>query len=107
MDIQIVFKHVGNAPILRQTKYSYRLNLERNQPFVELINYLDHLLWPEPHQKQPLYLYINSIFIPAMDEQLVNLYKVIHYFAYYIFTNKCFAIDGTLYIHYSLVPAWR
>lgn len=77
MDIQIVFKPVGNTPILRQNKYSYRLNLERNQPFVELINYLDHLLWPDPHQKQPLYLYINSVFIPAMDEQLVNLYKVI------------------------------
>jgi hypothetical protein len=76
MDIQIIFKPVGSAPILRQTRYTYHLNPEHNQPFVEIVDFLDGLLWPDPHPKCPLYLYIQSIFTPAMDEQLINLFKV-------------------------------
>ncbi len=94
MEAQIVFKPVGHAPILRQSRYTYTIHKERDQPFVELVDFLDRLLWPDPHPKQPLYLYIQSMFIPAMDEQLLNLFK-------------CFSIDGVLYIHYSLTPAWR
>ena len=79
---------MGNAPILRQTKF--RLPLAR--AWHTVISFLRTQLSPDGGDG-PLHLYLNSAFCPSPDDSVANL-------------HRCFAIDGVLVVNYSLTPAW-
>lgn len=99
----VLFRPVGSAPLLKQTKFK----ISSSQRFQAIADFLYRQLLtgstPEPPSTDPrmtnkcgregIYLYINSSFAPAADEMVGNLFA-------------CFAVDSTLIVNYSLAPAW-
>lgn len=102
----VFFRPVGNAPLLKQNKFK----ISSNQMFQSITDFLRRQLRtattsprssPNPAptteesliEHQALYLYVNSSFAPAADEIIGNLFA-------------CFAVDNTLIINYSMMPAW-
>lgn len=53
--VRVIFKPVGNAPILRKNKYEFKLDIERNHPFKNVEAFLLDLLYPcksdQPNEK--------------------------------------------------------
>src|ERR1700722_12938470 len=64
------FKAVGSAPLLKQSKF----RVSKDQSFSALADFLRKQLKYTP--REPLFLYINSLFAPSMDETLSNLFDV-------------------------------
>ena len=87
--IKIHFVPVGNAPILRRTKF--QIGDEDNKQFAFLNTFLRKTL--KLGADQTLFLYINSAFVPSLDESLRDL-------------NDCFATRGELQVYYALQEAW-
>lgn len=98
--VVIFLRPVGNAPILKQAKFK----ISSSSHFQAVDDFLQRQIWGFPASptagqdtsappKAPLYLYVNSSFAPAPDEIIGNLFA-------------CFAVDSTLIINYSLIPAW-
>mmetsp|Transcript_21835 Transcript_21835/g.32698 ORF Transcript_21835/g.32698 Transcript_21835/m.32698 type:complete len:105 (-) Transcript_21835:242-556(-) len=88
--IKVHFMPVGNAPILRRTKFQIGVD-DDNKQFAFLGTFLRKTLKLGPDQT--LFLYINSAFVPSPDESLSDLYD-------------CFATRGELQVHYALQEAW-
>lgn len=94
--VKVHFVAVGNAPILKKSKFK----IDPNVKFGYVINSLRRTLSLDstssnnPAQPKPsLFLYCNAAFVPSPDERLGDL-------------NDCFSIRGELVIHYSLKEAW-
>lgn len=94
--VKVHFVAVGNAPILKKSKFK----IDPNVKFGYVINSLrrtlslDSTSSSNPAQSKPsLFLYCNAAFVPSLDERLGDL-------------NDCFSIRGELVIHYSLKEAW-
>jgi ubiquitin-like protein ATG12 len=96
--VKVHFVAVGNAPILKKSKFK----IDPNVKFGYVINSLRRTLSLDsttsssssPAQpKSSLFLYCNAAFVPSPDERLGDL-------------NDCFSIRGELVIHYSLKEAW-
>jgi ubiquitin-like protein ATG12 len=96
--VKVHFVAVGNAPILKKSKFK----IDPNVKFGYVIHSLRRTLSLDsttsssgsPTQPKPsLFLYCNAAFVPSPDERLGDL-------------NDCFSIRGELVIHYSLKEAW-
>lgn len=85
--IDILLKATGNAPIMKQKKWSV------SQDFLigRISEFVRRYLKLEPGEK--LFLYVNQTFAPAPDQVLKNLYN-------------CYGADGKLILHYCKSQAW-
>ena len=68
--VPIQFKAVGSAPILRQRVFK----VSASQKFETVVNFLRKKLDCKPNDS--VFLYINSVFAPGLDEGVGNLFRV-------------------------------
>jgi ubiquitin-like protein ATG12 len=68
--VPIHFKAVGSAPILRQKVFK----VSASQKFETVVNFLRKKLDCKPADS--VFLYVNSVFAPGLDEGVGNLYRV-------------------------------
>ncbi|KAI9669775.1 MAG: Ubiquitin-like protein [Trizodia sp. TS-e1964] len=85
--VNIRFKPVGSAPMLRTQVFK----ITATQRFETVVNFLRTKLKCKPSDS--VFLYVNSVFAPALDEVVGNLYR-------------CFKTDDQLIIAYSMTPAF-
>ncbi|XP_014615984.1 PREDICTED: autophagy protein 12-like isoform X2 [Polistes canadensis] len=85
--VDILLKATGNAPIMKQKKWS----VNQDYHIGKVSDFLKKYLKLEPSER--LFLYVNQTFAPAPDQTLKNLYD-------------CYGADGKLIIHYCKSPAW-
>lgn len=85
--IDILLKATGNAPIMKQKKWSVSQDycIGRISDFVRRYLKLD--------SNEKLFLYVNQTFAPAPDQVVKNLYD-------------CYGADGKLILHYCKSQAW-
>jgi len=104
------FKHTGDAPILRTTKFK----VPADAPFQTVTALLrkalglqaqDPLVCARPQHRVPTaalcshapkrrqFLYCNSAFAPPPDELVSDV-------------AECFHVEGVLVLNYCLTPAW-
>lgn len=81
------FQAVGSAPTLRQRVFK----ISSTQRFETVVNFLRKKLGME--QREVVFCYINSVFAPAMDEVVGNLWR-------------CFKTGDELVVAYAKVPAF-
>ena len=110
--VVVSFKHTGDAPILRTTKFKVpadapfqtvtallrkALGLQAQDPLVcarpphacpALLHYA-----PLTHSRHWQFLYCNSAFAPPPDELVSDV-------------AECFHVEGVLVLNYCLTPAW-
>ena len=68
--VPIQFKAVGSAPILRQKVFK----VSASQKFETVVNFLRKKLDCKPTDS--VFLYVNSVFAPGLDEGVGNLFRV-------------------------------
>ncbi|KAI8979486.1 ubiquitin-like autophagy protein Apg12-domain-containing protein [Mycotypha africana] len=83
----VVFKSIGNAPILKNNIFK----ISASYKFEFIIQFLRKQL--KYQGSDPLFLYINSAFSPSPDETIANI-------------HKCFNTNGHLIINYCTTAAW-
>ncbi|CAK9834367.1 Ubiquitin-like protein ATG12 [Anthophora retusa] len=85
--IDILLKATGNAPIMKQKKWSVSQDhcIGRISDFIRRYLKLD--------SSEKLFLYVNQTFAPAPDQIVKNLYD-------------CYGADGKLILHYCKSQAW-
>lgn len=66
----IRLKAVGSAPILQRDKYQ----ISAPQKFEQVVVFVRKLLKCKPQDS--VFLYVNSVFAPALDEVVGNLHRV-------------------------------
>jgi ubiquitin-like protein ATG12 len=93
--IKVHFVSVGNAPILRKSKFL----MSSSDEFRVATSFLRKLLKLDASTTStnktsmpPLFLYIHS-FVPSPDQRMGDL-------------MDCFGVRGELVVHYSLMEAW-
>lgn len=87
--VKVHFVAVGNAPILKKSKFK----LDADQQFAFVTSSLRRTLKLTDSAAPSLLLYCNAAFVPSPDERLGDL-------------CECFSVRGELVIHYSLKEAW-
>src|SRR5438046_391179 len=70
--VAVRFQAVGSAPILRQKVFK----VSASQKFETVVNFLRKKLECKPTDS--VFLYVNSVFAPGLDEGVGNLYRVSH-----------------------------
>nr|GAT50992.1 APG12-domain-containing protein [Mycena chlorophos] len=85
----IQLKSIGNAPILKQTRFT--ISAAGARPFNAIIPSLRTKLGYKA--QEPLFAYISNSFCPAPDENVGDLFK-------------SFGADGQLIVNYSTTVAW-
>lgn len=85
--IDILLKATGNAPIMKQKKWS--VSLEHTIGWIS--EFVRRYLKLDANER--LFLYVNQTFAPAPDQTVKNLYD-------------CYGADGKLILHYCKSPAW-
>ncbi|KAI9702888.1 MAG: Ubiquitin-like protein [Candelina mexicana] len=85
--VTVRFKAVGSAPILRTQVFK----ISASQRFETVVNFLRTRLKCKPTDS--VFLYVNSVFAPSLDEVVGNLFS-------------CFKSDDQLIIAYSMTPAF-
>ncbi|XP_034247477.1 autophagy protein 12-like [Thrips palmi] len=85
--IDILLKATGNAPIMKQKKWT----VEKDKKIGSIIEFIKKYLKLEPSES--LFLYVNQAFAPAPDQIVRNLYD-------------CYGSDGKLVLHYCKSQAW-
>jgi len=68
--VPVRFQAVGSAPILSQKVFK----VSASQKFETVVNFLRKKLQCKPTDS--VFLYVNSIFAPGLDEGVGNLYRV-------------------------------
>ncbi len=68
--VSVRFQAVGSAPILSQKVFK----VSASQKFETVVNFLRKKLQCKPTDS--VFLYVNSIFAPGLDEGVGNLYRV-------------------------------
>jgi ubiquitin-like protein ATG12 len=68
--VTVFFKAVGGAPVLD----NQRARISASQRFEKVVLYLRKQLKCKPTDN--LFLYVNSVFAPALDENVGNLFRV-------------------------------
>lgn len=66
----IRLKAVGSAPILPRQTYQ----ISSTQRFEQVVTFVRRLLKVKSHDS--VFLYVNSVFAPALDEVVGNLHRV-------------------------------
>lgn len=90
--IKVHFVAVGSAPMLKRSKFK----MNADDEFMVAISFLRKLLKLTADEEgtiSPLFIYVNSTFMPAPDERIGDLFD-------------CFAKTGELVLSYSLQEAW-
>ena len=85
--VVVHFRHAGNAPILKQSKFKLPADI-RFHVVTETLR--AHLRLAK---EDSLFLYCNSAFAPAPGLALGDI-------------AQCFHVDGTLVLNYCCTPAW-
>ncbi|GAB6026019.1 hypothetical protein CHUAL_011982 [Chamberlinius hualienensis] len=85
--VDILLKATGDAPIMKQRKWT----VELDRPVGSITVFMKKYLKMDPHES--LFLYINQAFAPSPDQLIRNLYE-------------CFGTDGKLVLHYCKSQAW-
>uniref|UniRef100_A0A7S4C2C5 Ubiquitin-like protein ATG12 n=1 Tax=Chrysotila carterae TaxID=13221 RepID=A0A7S4C2C5_CHRCT len=86
--VVVSFRHTGDAPVLRQSKFKLPAKLR----FHEVASLLRQHLQLQPTDS--LFLFCNSSFAPQLDQLLGDV-------------AACFHVDGgTLVLNYCTTPAW-
>ncbi|GAA5971605.1 hypothetical protein JCM8115_001027 [Rhodotorula mucilaginosa] len=85
--VVVRFKATGNAPIMKQNFYK----ITASNQFRTVTAFLRKELGWKP--SDPLFVYINSAFAPALDDTVANLYK-------------SFGTENHLLVNYSSTQAW-
>lgn len=84
--VPVRFQAVGSAPILRQKVFK----VSASQKFETVVNFLRKKLECKPTDS--VFLYVNSVFAPGLDEGVGNLYRVSHkewFKIHYALSNSC------------------
>jgi ubiquitin-like protein ATG12 len=89
--IKVHFVPVGNAPLLKKSKFLISSTDEFGIATVFLRKLLK-LTSDTTGRVAPLFLYIHS-FVPSADQRMGDL-------------MNCFGVRGELVVHYSLMEAW-
>ena len=76
-----------NTPILKQSKFK----ISGSENFEAIIDFLRKQL--RLNLNQPLFCYINAVFCPTQDQNIMDLFK-------------CFNINNELLVNYCLTDAW-
>ena len=92
--VKVHFVAVGNAPILKKSKFL----MNQDDEFGIAISFLRRLLKLSDSTENaasapPLFLYVNAAFVPSADQRMGDLLD-------------CFGVRGELVLHYSLMEAW-
>jgi len=85
--IEVLLKPVGDAPIMKQKKWS----VEANKSVAWIIAFVRKYL--KMNVGDSLFIFVNQCFAPSPDQTLGNLFE-------------CFASDGKLVLQYSTTQAW-
>jgi len=85
--IDILLNAAGNAPIMKQRKWTVDYMKDINW----VSKFISKYLKLEPEEK--LFLYVNQTFAPSPDQILKNLYD-------------CYGTQNKLTLHYSISQAW-
>ncbi|XP_076756808.1 autophagy-related 12 [Xylocopa sonorina] len=85
--IDILLKATGNAPIMKQKKWS----VSQDYCIGRISDFIRRYLKLDTNEK--LFLYVNQTFAPAPDQVVKNLYD-------------CYGADGKLILHYCKSQAW-
>ncbi|KAF2020796.1 APG12-domain-containing protein [Aaosphaeria arxii CBS 175.79] len=85
--VKIRLHPIGSAPHLKQRVF----NLSANQRFETIVKFLRRRLEAKDHES--VYCYIGSVFSPALDEGVGNLWN-------------CFKTNDELVVGYALSPAF-
>ncbi|OAD60683.1 Ubiquitin-like protein ATG12 [Eufriesea mexicana] len=85
--IDILLKATGNAPIMKQKKWS----VSQDYCIGRISDFIRRYLKLDANEK--LFLYVNQTFAPAPDQVVKNLYD-------------CYGADGKLILHYCKSQAW-
>ena len=85
--VVVRFQAVGSAPVLRQKV----CKVSASQKFETVVNFLRRRLDCKPTDS--VFLYVNSVFAPGLDEGVGNLFR-------------CFKTDDQLIVAYSMTPAF-
>lgn len=85
--VNVRFKAVGSAPTLRTQLYK----ISATQRFETVVKFLRTRL--RVQDTDSVFLYVNSVFAPSLDEIVGNLYS-------------CFKTDDQLIVAYSMTPAF-
>nr|AWV66633.1 autophagy-related protein 12 [Brachionus rotundiformis] len=87
LKIEINFKAVGNAPILKRRKFL----LERSKNIKFIVEWLKKYMKLEP--KDQIFLYVNQEFAPSPDADIGTIYD-------------CFKTGNSVIFYYCITPAW-
>ena len=91
--IKVHLVAVGNAPILKKTKFL----MNADDRFAVAISFLRKVLklssGTGSAATSSLFLYVNAAFVPSPEERIGDLFD-------------CFGTRGELVVHYSLQEAW-
>ncbi|VDN55777.1 unnamed protein product [Dracunculus medinensis] len=86
--VEILFKAVGDAPIMKQPKWS----VDEDKTIAWLASFIRQYL--KLNSTENLFFFINQTFAPSLDQTVSNL-------------KECYAVgESRLVMHYSLVYAW-
>mmetsp|Transcript_11959 Transcript_11959/g.35817 ORF Transcript_11959/g.35817 Transcript_11959/m.35817 type:complete len:103 (+) Transcript_11959:162-470(+) len=80
----ILFKAVGDAPILKQPK----VKVEEQDKFLKVLQFLKRQL-----AREQVFAYLKEAFCPSPDEKIQTLYEA-------------YAVDAKLVVSYACTPAW-
>lgn len=114
--VPVRFQAVGSAPILRQKVFK----VSASQKFETVVNFLRKKLECKPTDS--VFLYVNSVFAPGLDEGVGNLHRVSRSHDRNLFIPpstfldvpkvrwlrriQCFKTDDQLIVAYSMTPAF-
>uniref|UniRef100_A0A8C6SGA1 Ubiquitin-like protein ATG12 n=1 Tax=Neogobius melanostomus TaxID=47308 RepID=A0A8C6SGA1_9GOBI len=85
--IDVLLKAVGDAPIMKQKKWS----MERGRTVQSLAQFISKFLKFDANEQ--LFIYVNQSFAPSPDQEVGVLFD-------------CFGSDGKLVLHYCKSQAW-
>lgn len=85
--LKVHFKAVGGAPILKKNKFQ----IKASETVYVISMFLRKTM--NLQEKEPLFLYVNSSFAPALDQTISSL-------------HQCFSVNDELVIYYALVHSW-
>ncbi|KEF51741.1 autophagy-like protein 12 [Exophiala aquamarina CBS 119918] len=85
--VSVRFQPIGSAPILKQKVFK----ISASSRFSVVLNFLRKKVGVR--EGDGLFLYVNSVFAPGLDEGVGNLFR-------------CFKVDDQLIVSYSRTPAF-
>ena len=80
----IMFKAVGDAPLLKQSKFKTL----GSEPLRKIVDFLRKQI-----QRDAVFVYLKSSFAPGMEDSIQSLFDA-------------YGEDGKLVLHYATVPAY-